>query len=56
MIAIASYYWLLVGGEDWCGHLTTAIMQLDSFCVDIMGDNVFSIDCITNSEGGAVVV
>ena len=31
-------------------------LQLDSFCFDIMGDNVFSIDCITNSEGGAVVV
>ena len=44
------------GGGDGGGYLTAAIIQLDSFCVDIMGDNVFSIDCITNSEGGAVVV
>jgi hypothetical protein len=31
-------------------------LQLDSFCVDVIGDNGFGSDSITNSDGGAVAL
>ena len=58
MIAVASCYWLMLGGGLVDAHYNST-MQLDSSCVDVMwdnGDGGFSSELITYSEGEAVVV